>query len=389
VLFLRVEFPDQASSRPKDDFTNASKSGLIDRLVSYWDEVSLRRFAIQPIVSEKVYRLPRRKAAYVSRPASMIRDALVQASRPEPDGERSLLQQADPDVVFIFFAGPGAESDIKRERFGLPWSNAVSGALATPMPEWRGPLGVVVAEDPMHGLSPFGVMTHEFGHVLGLPELYAPNKPHEGIGIWGLMGQGTWVGMGDSPPHPCAWSKLQLGWVDPIVVERTQPGIALPAVEKSGQVVKIFAKGPEHPKEYFLIENRRRIGADRRIPGEGLLIWHVDESLTSFRGSQDQAQHKRVDLLTADSYPSHLDLGHTRGGNRGDEGDPWAGRADGPGPTTKPGTGAYDGTRGRFAIRNVSPADEIITFDVVFEDEPAEKAASAAKPPHPGPSATP
>jgi immune inhibitor A len=227
---------------------------------------------------------------------------------------------------------------------------------------------MVVAEDPFPPLSPFGVMAHEFGHVLGLPELYAPNKTQEGIGIWGLMGQGTWLGRGDAPPAPCAWSKLTLGWVDPIVVDHTQ-SVSLPSVARSAQVVKIYAKGPAEPWEYFLIENREQRGADRRIPAPGLLIWHVDERLTSYRRSQDDPTHKRVDLLTADSWPSHLDLGHTNGGNRGDAGDPWVDRKDGPGPDTRPSTGAYDGTRGRFAIKNISPAGEVMTFDVVFDKD--------------------
>lgn len=369
VLFVRADFPDQPTSRPASDFQNESRSGLIDRLVGYYDEVSSRRFRIEPIVAQKVYTLPRKRAAYVSQPGMMIRDALALASRPAPEGEEALIRAARPDVVVVTFAGPGAESDIERKATGLPWSNAVGGFGFARAGDVAIDRGMVVAEDPFPPLSPFGVMAHEFGHVLGLPELYAPNKVHEGIGIWGLMGQGTWAGRGDLPPHPCAWSKLVLGWVDPIVVERTQR-VTLPNVAQSAQVVKIYAKGPHEPWEYFLIENRVQRGADRRIPGPGLLIWHVDERQTSYRRSQDDASHKRVDLLTADSWPSHLDVGHTRGGNRGDEGDPWADRKHGPGPDTKPSTAAYDGTRGRFRIENISPADDVMTFDVVFEDEP-------------------
>ena len=368
VLFLRVDFPNEKSTKVRSDFTNAEGTGLIDRLAAYYAEVSRGRFGIEAVLSKKVYPLPRRKRAYVSRPTLMIDDALRLAARPSPKGERELLEEIDPDVVFVFFAGPGAESDIKRQRPGLPWSNAVSGALPAPIPSWSGPRGVIVGDQPMHELSPFGVMAHEFGHILGLPELYAPNKRHEGIGIWGLMGQGTWVGMGNQPPHLSAWSKLRLGWVDPIVVESSQT-IALPAVEEKGVVVKIFAKKDADPHEYFLIENRRRVGADRRAPGEGLLIWHVDDSRTSFRRSQDVPKHKHLDLLTADTWPSDLDVGHTSGGNRGDDGDPFRDRDLAVGPDTKPGTGAYDGTRGRFSIRNVSPAAPTMTFDVEFEDE--------------------
>jgi M6 family metalloprotease-like protein len=367
VLFLRVDFPDVPAKRPWSDFRNPARTGLIDRLVSFYDEVSRRRFHIRPMVTERVYRLPRRKAFYVHKPGQLIEDALALASAPEPKGESVLLGQAAPDAVVVFFAGPGAESDIERKMPGrLPWSNALTGGSLGSAAGYPVGRGIVVAEDPFPPLSPFGVMAHEFGHILGLPELYAPNKLHEGIGIWGLMGQGTWVGLGESPPHLSAWCKHALGWVDAIVVDETQT-VSLPSVQKSGRVVKVFAKGPEHPHEYFLIENRTKEGFDGRIPGAGLLIWHVDESVTSFRRSQDNPVHKRLDLLTADSWPSHLDLGHTRGGNRGDAGDPWSGRRHGPGPRTKPSTAAYDGTPGRFSIENISPAGEVMTFDVVFE----------------------
>ena len=365
VLFLHVNFPDRLQTRPWSDFQNPSRSGLIDRMVDYYDEVSLRRFHLDVIASDRVYTLPRKRAAYYDKTTVMVGDAMRLATRAEPDGEAGLIARTRPEAVVVLFAGPGAESKIGTRDESDPWSQEVTMPAIAQAGDLTIDRAMVVAESPYPPLSPLGVICHEFGHLLGLPELYAPNLPHEGIGIWGLMGQGTWVGRGDSPPAMCAWSKLRLGWVDAIVVDRTQH-VTLPSVSRSGQVVKIFAVGADQPNEYFLIENREKRGVDRDIPAPGLLIWHVDESLTSFRRSQDDVKHKRVDLLTADHWPSDLDIGHSNGGNRGDAGDPWANRAEGPGPDTRPSTGAYDGSRGRFAIRNISPAGEVMTFDVVF-----------------------
>lgn len=369
VLVLRVEFPAHEALGKKRRFTNEAGNGLVDRLVSYFDEVSRRRFHIEARVSDKVYQLPKARPKYVSRPREMLRDALAAAYQPAPKGEKALIDALQPDVLIVYFAGAGAESDMAQKyRSRLPWSNAVTSRNFLRAGRHRISYGMVVGVDPMMKLSAFGVSCHEFGHLLEWPELYAPNKIHEGIGVWGLMGQGTWVGMGRQPPHPSAYAKLKAGWTNTRVVEKTEH-IELPSIERSGEVIKIFARGAEYPREYFLIENRQRVGFDRSIRAEGLLIWHIDERQTSFRRSQDIVKHKRVDLLTADSWPSHLDLGYSRGGNRGDAGDPWAARADGPGPDTQPGTGSYDGTPGRFAIRNISTSGPVMSFDIVFADD--------------------
>jgi hypothetical protein len=265
--------------------------------------------------------------------------------------------------------------------------------------------------------SSFGVLCHEFGHLLGLPELYAPGgRPQEGIGVWGLMGQGTWLRHGERPPHLSAWSKLQLGWVDVAEIARSTRAVELPAVERVPRVVKIPAV-PGRPQEYYLLENRARIGADRSLPGEGLLVWHVDEGVGGFRSAEVDPAHKLLHLVEGDGR-GDLDRGHAAGGNRGDATDPWTGPAPwrrsggaalvllgailvaaavlrvvrpralvpaaalllaaaaalaggvalrrGPvcGPRT-PGLAPYDGSPVRVALRNFSPAGPVMRFDVL------------------------
>ncbi|WP_432096256.1 immune inhibitor A domain-containing protein [Streptomyces sp. bgisy100] len=65
-----------------------------------------------------------------------------------------------------------------------------------------------------------GVYAHEYGHDLGLPDLYdTTGKGESSVGFWSLMSSGSWLGtgkkeIGDLPGDMSAWDKLQLGWLN-------------------------------------------------------------------------------------------------------------------------------------------------------------------------------
>ncbi|MGP3983341.1 immune inhibitor A domain-containing protein [Streptomyces sp. KR80] len=65
-----------------------------------------------------------------------------------------------------------------------------------------------------------GVFAHEYGHDLGLPDLYdTTGKGENSTGFWSLMSSGSWLGtgkesIGDLPGDMTAWDKLQLGWLN-------------------------------------------------------------------------------------------------------------------------------------------------------------------------------
>ncbi|MFC8504272.1 immune inhibitor A domain-containing protein [Pedococcus sp. NPDC057267] len=68
-----------------------------------------------------------------------------------------------------------------------------------------------------------GVFTHEFGHDLGLPDLYDTQGGDNGTGFWTLMSGGSWLNhgtdsIGTTPGYMGPWEKLQLGWLDYKVV---------------------------------------------------------------------------------------------------------------------------------------------------------------------------
>lgn len=66
-----------------------------------------------------------------------------------------------------------------------------------------------------------GVFAHEFGHDLGLPDLYdtSPGAGENSTAFWTLMSSGSWLGdgmvdIGSKPSHMGAWEKFQLGWLN-------------------------------------------------------------------------------------------------------------------------------------------------------------------------------
>lgn len=208
-----------------------------------------------------------------------------------------------------------------------------------------------------------GVICHELGHLLGLPDLYDTLGGLAGIGGWGLMGTGGWGGDGQhpgSPSWPCAWSRVQLGWCE--VTDVRQDGdVSLPAAQVNDQVLRV--RDPEQPAgESWLIENRLRLGLDASLPAGGLLIWHVDDQII--------AQTRHLNEVNAGAVPGvaleQADGLGTLGGNRGDAGDPWPGStgATAFSGTTLPNSRDNLGRLTDVAVRNIPPSRTPATIRV-------------------------
>ncbi len=131
-----------------------------------------------------------------------------------------------------------------------------------------------IVQEGGNTMNDISVFCHEFGHIIGLPDLYAqPERPgSEGVGAWCAMSQQ--IG-GGRPQHFSAWSKEAMGWIRPTVIDPTvkQKLILSPIEDDPTQCFKIKVR-PDN-SEYFLLEVRKKVGWDERLPGEGLLIWRV------------------------------------------------------------------------------------------------------------------
>ncbi|MYS81960.1 immune inhibitor A domain-containing protein [Embleya scabrispora] len=176
-----------------------------------------------------------------------------------------------------------------------------------------------------------GVIAHEFGHNLGLPDLYDRDDSTDGPpGFWSLMALGGYLGdedgAGSLPGSLSAWDKLQLGWLDVRVVDRTRRTVVQLAPNQStgdpqALLIPLPPRRGSGGKRWYLVENRQYVGADtalvagpyqitsgKRVAthfpyGEGVLIWLWDTSYTD----NDVSRHPGEGLiLPVDIHPTPL-----------------------------------------------------------------------------------
>jgi immune inhibitor A len=142
-----------------------------------------------------------------------------------------------------------------------------------------------------------GVFAHEFGHALGLPDLYDVDYTSEGDGNFSIMAGGSWMSypkgyayLGNSPTNFDPFSKMFLGWAEPMVItpQDGEKTLTLPPVNEAGPnngFVKMEVPG-SNGTEYYLFENAQQVGFNKGLSrmganAHGLLAWHVDESKLS------------------------------------------------------------------------------------------------------------
>ncbi|NIR44734.1 MAG: M6 family metalloprotease domain-containing protein [Gemmatimonadetes bacterium] len=211
-----------------------------------------------------------------------------------------------------------------------------------------------------------GTMAHELGHgILNLPDLYDTGDSSEGIGWWGLMGSGNWNTQ-DSPAHLSAWSKDEVGWiaVDTISLAAGTGARSLRPIVSGDTALRINLEGTS---EYFLLENRHRIGSDANLAGEGLAIWHVAPDLITARrpsNTVNAVDPHGLDLEQADGLDN---LGNDV--NRGDSGDLYPGLTANTafGPSTAPSSELTDNSASGLTVDSITVnGDQSVAFRVVF-----------------------
>jgi len=309
--------------------------------------------------------------------------ALVSAADPDVDfSQFDLDHDGVVDNLLVVHAGPGAEETRGRQDI---WSHKWQLSDATfgspgPVQTQDGVTVDAFSIEPERfsdgSLMSIGVFCHEFGHLLGMPDLYDTDYSTNGLGSFCLMAAGSWGRASESDPpgscpvHPCAWNKYLLGWVRPESVEQggvdSVEAARLAAAAANPAAYRVLSNpggvdwraDGTGSGEYFIVENRQRLGFDRGLPGSGLLILHVDESQT---GNNTEA-HPLVGILQADHSAGYA----LPAGDRGSGEDLWKQSDTGVRSFTVPSSAFYDGVQSGAAIYGISGSDSVMTASMMI-----------------------
>lgn len=362
VAVIIVDFPDQQFSPGWATQANQTFS----QFKNYYNEVSYGQLQLDITFfydggstknlsgNEIPYRMPRLMSYYGqdtnSSLAQLVKDAITATG--------GAVYKIFYDYVMVLHAGYGNESTNNKDDIWsvyIDWDDAVNGFND----------GTIVPEKEL-GASPVGVTCHEFAHQLGLPDLYYEDTI---VGKWCLMDYGVWCGdpQGSQPAHLSAWCKQFLGWAELQTVSSTLKNVQLHYVETiSTAVIKIpIITATDPNKEYFLLEYRKKINFDSDLPGEGLLVWRIDDNIASSperiknNNINSGIPHYGVDLIEADRTSAG-------GNNQGDAGDPFPGSKN---VTTffpqEYNITAYNGNPINILLTNIAKNTQNVYFDII------------------------
>ncbi|MBN1822427.1 MAG: M6 family metalloprotease domain-containing protein, partial [Prolixibacteraceae bacterium] len=373
TLLLLIDYPDLTSTYSSNSF-NTLMNGASGSFHEYYIECSDNDLS----VTVDVFGWYRASGPYldygddegdnaarelVTEAVDAAEAAGVDFSEYDNDGDGTV------DNIMIVHSGPGAEEGRQTEYI---WSHnwSLTGIYS------RTYDGVTILNYSIHpetrtytgGMVGIGVFCHEFGHALGLPDLYDTDYSSSGLGDWCLMSGGPWLNDEKTPAMMSAWCREKLGWINPTVIpypitatyEKTY---SLQPAATSTECYKIRT---QNSNEYFLLENTYKTGYNAYLPGSGLAIYHINTSRLD-HGDNDDETRKLVDLEEADGL-EELDSGS----DDGDSGDVFPGSTHNTEFTdnTDPNARTYTSEDTDIEVLDINLSGSTVSFTINNANQP-------------------
>lgn len=247
----------------------------------------------------------------VYRPGRMVEQALAAIDDDVEFSKYDSNNDGYVDFVYFFYAGRGATTGGGSKTI-WPHAFTLNSAIGHPV-EHDGVYINRYATSAELGinnrLSGIGTFCHEFGHVLGLPDLYdtANNngRPSDCFtpGTYDCMDGGNYNNDEKSPAVFSAYERYSLEWMKPTTINGGGHFTMLP-IEVYPLAYKVDT--PSKPTEYFMLENRGNTYYDQYLEGHGLLVWHIDFNLNTWNNNivNNNKDHQNIDIIESDNEKS-------------------------------------------------------------------------------------
>ena len=149
-----------------------------------------------------------------------------------------------------------------------------------------------------------GVLVHEFGHAMGLPDFYDPTYSYQGdsaFGYWSVMDGGAYVDYAYAPIGYNAYERSFMGWLD--IKEVPESGLVTLANPNSAEGdMAVMFRNPKNTMEYFIFENRQPGTWYPEDSGSGVLLTRISYSPSAwmYNSVNTNQTKKRAMVVPAD-----------------------------------------------------------------------------------------
>lgn len=270
------------------------------------------------------------------------------------------------DMFYLIFAGFGSNNTGNDQRLVWPHASTMPGNVFDGVK-----LGRYACSTEFYGVSyahcvdGIGTICHEFSHVLGLMDEYDTDYGGSGgqsvdPGEWSVMAGGSYNNYSRTPVGYSLMQRFQSGFTVPKLIT----GAGEWTVKDIDQSNFGYRINTSNPKEYFLIENRRKVNTkwNKYLPGQGMLIYRVDSTDTnpwSKNTINADPTHNYYEMVRACPKGSGLAIVDS-------DGDPFpgSGNVTSVGPFSEPGLISWgDRYKVTLQINDINEAaDGVITF---------------------------
>lgn len=303
-----------------------SRNGHIGSVKDYFRDQSNGLFI--PSFDIYLVKVNNTLASYAKREGRLVKEAVDNLLSKYPDFDASKYDadgDGEVDAVAVMYAGTKTSANnLGGFAYMLKYNNSTNdyvGMLNAGNGKKFNRYFILQQMNSETALTPIAQFVHEFSHTMGLKDHYCvyggdcykdfKDSVYQAPGVysWDVMGTGMYNGpvQGATPVGYSAFEKAFMGWISYRTLEEAWKVTVLPPFITTDVAYKISVPG--NNDEWFILENRQKMGWDANLPYHGMLIWHIDYDSSAWwmDSLNDNPSHQRIDVVEAgdlkvDSY---------------------------------------------------------------------------------------